>query len=536
MSKRAAIYARVSTEDQAEKGYSLPSQITACRAHAARLGYTVTAEFQEDYSGATAVNDRPQGRVLAEMVRRRAVDAVIVNQVDRLSRDIVDLLVAVRAWLAAGVEVYAGDVGQIDSEHDIVLVIKGWQGSDERKRIRERSMRGKRAKANAGMVIGGRATYGYKHVRDAQGRIATYEPTEPEAGIVRLIYQWYVYGDEDGQWLSIKEIARRLTRMGAPTPGEVHLSHRKRETITWYPHTLQDILTNEAYAGVWWFGGRIGGTRNMRPVEERIPVSVPPIIDRKTWELAQEQRERNKRFAKRNAKRQYLLSGLVKCGACNTSMVGSYFNHHRYHMCGWRNSHHEEFENACRAGRVRADILEADIWGSVLKIFQDTDWLNAALLDAQAAELQAFTPKREELQTVTTMIEEAEREAVQIGAALARVGGLVGKTLQDSMTAINQRYEALCSRRDELLAGLEEQRLTDDAIGRIVQFAEDVRAGMENADYQTARHILEVLKVEVIIKDRRFYVTSLAGEWDGDISKTVYKSGDVGIENVRHWR
>ena len=205
-------------------------------------------------------------------------------------------------------------------------------------------------------------------------------------------------------------------------------------------------------------------------------------------------------------------------------------------MCGWRNSHHEEFENACRAGRVRADILEADIWGSVLKIFQDTDWLNAALLDAQAAELQAFTPKREELQTVTTMIEEAEREAVQIGAALARASGLVGKMLQDSMTAINQRYEALCSRRDELLAGLEEQRLTDDAIGRIVQFAEDVRAGMENADYQTARHILEVLKVEVIIKDRRFYVTSLAGEWDGDISKTVYKSGDVGIENVRHWR
>lgn len=43
----------------------------------------------------------------------------------------------VRNWLRVGVEVYALDVGKIESELDIVLVIKGWQGSDERKKIRE---------------------------------------------------------------------------------------------------------------------------------------------------------------------------------------------------------------------------------------------------------------------------------------------------------------------------------------------------------------------------------------------------------------
>ena len=45
-----------------------------------------------------------------------------------------DLLQMVRTWLRAGVEVHTCDIGKIESELDIVLVIKGWQGSDERKK------------------------------------------------------------------------------------------------------------------------------------------------------------------------------------------------------------------------------------------------------------------------------------------------------------------------------------------------------------------------------------------------------------------
>lgn len=532
MSKRAAIYARVSTEDQAEKGYSLPSQITSCRAYAARLGYDVTAEFTEDYSGATAVSARPQGRVLSEMVKRRAVDAVIVNQVDRLSRDIVDLLVTVRAWLTAGVEVFAGDVGQIESELDIVLVIKGWQGSDERKRIRERSMRGKRTKASAGKVVGCRVLYGYKHIRDAYGRVANLEPIEPEAGIVRLIYQWYVYGDEDGQRLSAGKIARRLSEMGVPTPGEVRNIHHTRKTLIWYANAVIKILQNETYAGVWWFGGRIGSTHSYRPMSERIAVTVPAIVDRQTWDAAQKQKDNNKKFAKRNAQREYLLKGLIRCGACKSAMVGEYFSNFRYYKCSWRNHHHLGVEEACPARAVRADILEVDVWASVLKIFQDTEWLGDALKEAQSAELQAFEPKQEELKSVIAMIDDAEREAEDIGQALKASKGIVKKTLEHDQERVNARYDALCSRRDALMAGLEEQRLTDEAIGRIVQYAQDVRAGMENADHQTARHILEVLQVTVTIQDRRFYVQSLAGEWDGDISKTIHKGGEVAFVNA----
>lgn len=84
--KIAAIYARVSTTDQADKGYSLPTQIEACQAMARQEGYTVpdTHVFTDDYTG-TSLN-RPQFTRLRELVRQQLVHAVIAYDLDRLSR------------------------------------------------------------------------------------------------------------------------------------------------------------------------------------------------------------------------------------------------------------------------------------------------------------------------------------------------------------------------------------------------------------------------------------------------------------------
>ena len=455
MTKKAAIYARVSTDDQADKGYSLPSQLDGCRQYIDQLGYSIVAEFKEDNSGAIPVADRPQGKRLAEMVKFREVDAVVVHQVDRLSRDIVDLLATVRNWLRVGVEVYALDVGKIESELDIVLVIKGWQGSDERKKIRERSMRGKRAKARTGRVVGSRAPYGYDHIRDENGKIVNFEPLEEEAKIVQLIYQCYVYDDESGQRLSAGKIAKRLSEMCIPTPGETNSGyHRSRETGMWHAFAVLSIIERETYAGIWRFGVRIGPTRNERPKEEWIEVSVPPLIDRETWVVAQELRAQNKLYSRRNKLHDYLLSGLIRC-ACKRAMSGEYFSDHRYYTCTWRNNHHSHLEErSCWARSVRADAIEADVWDSILNLFSDLEKLERQLRIAQQEELAALDPKLEELNAVEAMIVQTEADADEIGQALRRATGLVAKSLDQNMKEVNQRYDALCKRRETLQADL----------------------------------------------------------------------------------
>src|SRR2546423_1221823 len=82
----AAIYARVSTTDQADRGYSLPTQIEACQTLAHQEGYTAPEShvFVDDYTG-TSLN-RPQFTKLRDMVRNGLVQAVIVYDLDRLSR------------------------------------------------------------------------------------------------------------------------------------------------------------------------------------------------------------------------------------------------------------------------------------------------------------------------------------------------------------------------------------------------------------------------------------------------------------------
>src|SRR6516225_1514659 len=82
----AAIYARVSTTDQADRGYSLPTQLEACQAMARQEGYVVpeTHVLMDDYTG-TSLN-RPQFTQLRDLVRQRLVQAVFVYDLDRLSR------------------------------------------------------------------------------------------------------------------------------------------------------------------------------------------------------------------------------------------------------------------------------------------------------------------------------------------------------------------------------------------------------------------------------------------------------------------
>ena len=536
MTKKAAIYARVSTDDQADKGYSLPSQLDGCRHYIDQLGYSIVAEFKEDNSGAIPVAERPYGKRLTEMIKLREVDAVIVHQVDRLSRDIVDLLATVRNWLRVGVEVYALDVGRIESELDIVLVIKGWQGSDERKKIRERSMRGKRAKARTGRVIGSRAPYGYDHVRDENGKIVNFEPLDEEAKIVKLIYKWYVNGDESGQRLSAGRIAKRLSAMCIPTPGETNPGyHRTRGSGMWHAYAVLSIIERETYAGIWRFGVRIGPTRNERPKEEWIEVAVPALVDRETWETAQELRKQNKLFSRRNKQHDYLLSGLIRC-ACGRAMSGEYFSNHQYYTCTWRNNHHSQLEErTCWAHSVRADAIEVDVWESMLDLFSNLEKLESQLRIAQQDELTSLDPKLEELNAVEAIIVQTEADAMEIGQALKRATGLVAKSLEQNMVEVNQRYDAMCKRRQILQSEISVTQLTDDAVQGVIEFAQDVFVGKENADFQVKRHNLEMLKVQVEVDNGKFTIFCLAGKISGEIRKlpkaTGGSSGGGGVTN-----
>src|SRR5262245_31659191 len=99
----AAIYARVSTAEQADRGFSLPTQIEACQAMARQEGYSVpdTHVFVDDYTGTSLT--RPQFTPLRDLVRQRLVRAVFVYDLDRLSRKLAHQLLLSEEFDQAGV-------------------------------------------------------------------------------------------------------------------------------------------------------------------------------------------------------------------------------------------------------------------------------------------------------------------------------------------------------------------------------------------------------------------------------------------------
>lgn len=503
--KRAVIYARVSTDDQADKGYSLPSQLELCRKYVQQLGYTVVVELTEDYTGGIPIAERPTGKQLAAMVKTRQIDAVIVYQVDRLSRDIVNLLATVQMWLRAGIEIHTCDIGKIESELDIVLVIKGWQGSDERKKIIERTMRGRNGKAQSGKVVGGgRPPYGYRFIKDTNGIVMGLEIYEEEGRIVRLIYRWYVYGDEAGAPLSIYEITRKLSEMRIITAGETRRNKRKRPSGMWASSQVITMLTNETYAGVWHFRKRIGNRNrkeDLRPLEEQIAVSVPAIIERDLWEQAQARRERNKRMARRNAKYDYLLRCIIRCG-CGRAMTGRFMGRYRYYHCCWRSSHIVNVEdNPCKEKYVRADWVESLAFDYVKNLFVDPVNFERRLRIAQQKELAEFSPKRDELEAITANILQTERQAEELGRALTRADpdGIVAKSLKKQEEEINARHKEQIQRRDKLTEELGARRLTDERIARALSLRERVARGMENPTAEDKRQVFEMLGLTVTV-------------------------------------
>jgi site-specific DNA recombinase len=230
------------------------------------------------------------------------------------------------------------------------------------------------------------------------------------------------------------------------------------------------------------------------------------MIDRALWEAAQARREYNRRMSKRNAKREYLLRGRVKCG-CGASMVGTADTRgptYRY-RCAFQNNRFVGLEKmGCREKAVRGDVLESFAWKYVLNIFNTAPAdFEKALRDAQATERAAIEPKREELTTLLEMIKETEGEADELTNALkkAKKGGIMESKLQVQIDEVEKRYATQTRKRDELRAALDARTMTDENIAAAMRFREDVVAGMQNATNEDKRRTFELLKLEVTVKD-----------------------------------
>jgi site-specific DNA recombinase len=477
MSKRAILYARVSTDDQADKGYSLPTQADACQKLAARLALEVSPAltFSDDCSGATL--DRPALTQLRHVAH--AGDTLIVYAFDRLSRDPIDLLVISRELEQAQLKITSVTEGDLpDGEMGGLLrYIKGREGEKEREKIMERSIRGRRAKAASGKWVGtSYPPYGYRRVGERQH--CRLEIDEAEAAVIRDIFQRFI----DGQ--PIMAIAREFDAARVPPPS------RSRAGTHWYETTLKRIIRNQVYLGTL---QQYGQTQHNPSLA---------IVHPGTWEAARARLALNRRQAPAGRQRDYLLTGFIEC-ACGHRMHGCHIKpdqpkSYLYYICSIV-SHRDP---GCHESVLPLAKADAITWDWIMGILCDDERREKGLREYADQRAHEVQPIQSEAASIGELLAKVERKVSRYAAALGDEDDEIKtEALNQQLSLAAQELARLRERQAKLAGLIEQHEVSQGKIDEIRRMTAAIRRRLPG-DPSTAqkRDLLDVLNVSVKLR------------------------------------
>jgi len=234
----AAIYIRVSTEEQAREGVSLADQERRVREYASFKGLEVSEVYQDaGVSAKIPLNERTAGKLLTEaLASEDGPKTVLATKLDRMFRSALDCLNNLETWRSQGVSFHLIDLGGNAVDVDtamgkmFITMMAGF-AEMERNLISERVTHGIAQVIAEGGIVG-RPPFGYEYSGtddlDENGR-QKLVPSRPEA---RALQAMMTLSD---QGMTLKAICATLTQAGYPT----------KRGGAWHPGTVSKMIARE---------------------------------------------------------------------------------------------------------------------------------------------------------------------------------------------------------------------------------------------------------------------------------------------------
>ena len=294
---RVVVYARVSTDEQAEEGFSLDEQLRLCREFCERKGWTVVAEYVDPGESGTTVA-RPAFQEMLRDARHGKFDYLVVHKLDRFSRSLVDALVTVS--MLSRYQVYLCSTSEdFDFTTPIgkvllaLLVAFAQYFIDN---LRAETKKGLRGRVNKGFY-NGTLSYGYQRVPKEEGGIPVLHPKNIKG--YHLAVRLCLKGKNN------REIADTLNAQGYRTSGN-------RGQNLFLPDNVADMLHSRFYLGMVVYKGVWRAGKHQA------------AIDPETWEQVQ-MSLRQRSSARDNTKRAdrvYPLRKMLYCSRCGSLLRG----------------------------------------------------------------------------------------------------------------------------------------------------------------------------------------------------------------------
>lgn len=372
--KKAIIYARVSTAEQAASGTSLEQQQERGFDCAERRDFVAVRVCVDAGITGTRYETRPGIIEAIEAIERKEAELLIVTKVDRIGRSARIILQIAERIDRAGGQIITCDGMELGRTPIGKLTLNNFAGMAEFERdmIRERGMDGRRARAQQGVQpTRSRPPYGYHIVnhKDVDRGVYPKELTgqyiimEDKAQWVREIFTRYAGG------MSLRGLAAWLESQGVPT---------SRGGRQWGYKTLQVLMQNPVYKGAPVFGRletlhdesliTLKGRKTdvsfrVRPEKEWVNLTSPALVDEQTWGTCQQRLATNRELMSGNPKRKYMLSSLIRCPICGYKMAGTQIKSKRIHGPDKFNQYYvcHPLRNGCVAQNWSAQKAEAAV-------------------------------------------------------------------------------------------------------------------------------------------------------------------------------
>jgi site-specific DNA recombinase len=311
---KAVLYARVSSERQAEKDLSIPSQLKALRNYALGKDWQVAHEYVDEAESARTAN-RPKFQEMIRNAKQKPApfDVILVWKLSRFARNREDSIIHKRALKKYGVSVISINE-QVDDSPTGQLLEGLIETLDEfySANLSQDTRRGMKENAQRGHLNGARMAFGFRSVlKDFNGTPKRVMEVHPiEACAVKKAFELALNGE------GAKNIAQHLSAEG----------FRLRNGKSWNKKFVSDMLRNEIYTGVyvWNRVSRKNGINVKNPESEiiRCRNHHEAIIDAEKF--AKVQSFIAQRTPARNHPRviasNHVLSGLLYCGSCGSRM------------------------------------------------------------------------------------------------------------------------------------------------------------------------------------------------------------------------
>jgi site-specific DNA recombinase len=520
--KRAILYARVSTDEQAKAGYSIPEQLRELRVHAAREGYRVVEEAVDGgHSGADP--HRPSLRRVMELAEGGAIDVVLAKKRNRLFRSRLHRLLWDQDLGELGVKLVALD----DTGNRFGDAMQDEFAEWERKEIARRTQDGLLEKCRSGLVIKRkRAAYGYRASADGN----SLEVSEPEMEVVRRIFRYVAEGT------AVRSVRRSLERDGIPAPSGIgRWNHTTIRNIIgselYAPHTYEEVavlvkpgvaarLDKGAVYGLWTWNTRkttrhkvwdettskfkIRYNYTPRPQEEWLVVPVPDAgVPREVVEAARQSLKDNVRKPSMAAKRFWELSeGILRCRECghtlrpNTSHKKS---GKRFHYYSCRSRYNTGPSRDCSNKKyLRAEQIEEQVWEFVYRLLRDPERIRAGLdrlIEEERTNAGRDPERNAEYWSRKITEAEAERRGYH---RLAVKGHMTDEELAAVLSELDEVWETAKRELEAARArGEALKRLEHDRDALMESYAGMVRERLENLAPEERHRIYKLLRLGV---------------------------------------